>query len=311
MAKEAPRGPRGTASRATVRQTPVKRNTSILNFFKKTDSQPQPTQPRITVKVGRPESFNKVTGCWENSDATRNNASESLFFDEGNGSLGNINQAQEGVGYPTEESTDLAGDCFWDNRNTCMEAEHVDAIRFNENMVAVKRQKRQSQETVYLDRVTRTGIEKPHRQSGPFLDISDSDSDMEVLRNFEVHSHKAVNEIKTSDFSNSGNPSTREGNAESRQLVRVATSDDGEGAAMSEPDNDIFEDDQWIEEEHEFAQAFSTAEPQETNDEGLAMCPICMASLLGLSDAVSSSASHFQWVLISVGSLCTCQQLFG
>jgi hypothetical protein len=133
---------------------------------------------------------------------------------------------------------------------------------------------------------------------------------MEVLRNF---SHEAVNQIKASDFPNPRNLSTREGNAESHQLVRVATSDDGEGAAMSEPDNDIFEDDQWIEEEHEFAQAFSTAESQEKNDEGFAMCPVCMASLLGLSDAVSSSASHFQRVLISIGSLClcTCEQLFG
>jgi DNA cross-link repair 1A protein len=215
-----------------------------LNFFKKADSQPQPTQPRITqfsIKVEQPGSFKNVPGCRENSDTKGNNTSESLFFRGGNAS-----------GYPTEGSTHFAGDDIWDDGNGAPEAEHVEAVRFNENVAAVKRQKVQSHpllcgETVDLDRVTRTaGIEEPHKQSGPFLDISDSDSDVEVLRKFEVRSHEAVNEIKPSVFH-----------------------------------RDTFADRQWAEEECE---TFSTAELQENNDEELVICPVCMTSLLGLSD---------------------------
>ncbi|KAJ5676374.1 hypothetical protein N7536_012546 [Penicillium majusculum] len=174
-----------------ARQSSIKRNSSILSFFQKTDTPPGATsrQARITqfaTATSRSPSSGRGTQTFQRGNSSRNDPAGGLFLEDKKG-LAKIERATA----TSERERSLTPD-FWGNDD---EFSKPDAKRYNENDTAVKRRKVDSpgspvNETQQPDTESKTekvptpapAPTKTQKRSGPFIDESDSEDDMEAYR---------------------------------------------------------------------------------------------------------------------------------
>ncbi|KAJ5427496.1 DNA repair metallo-beta-lactamase [Penicillium cf. griseofulvum] len=174
-----------------TKQSSIKRNSSILSFFQKTDTPPGATsrQARITqfgTATSRSPSGGRGTSAFQRGNNSRNDVSGGLFLEDKKG-LAKIQQA-----VTSERERSLTPD-FWDDDE---EGPKVDNKRYNESDSAVKRRKVDSpgtpvdetQQSPHTElKSTKAPIPAPiktQKRSGPFIDESDSEDDMEAYREF-------------------------------------------------------------------------------------------------------------------------------
>lgn len=172
---------KGFTPSKNARSVPVKRNTSILNFFQKTDGPPTPTsrQPRITqftTKIERSTTVSfgkKVTG-----------GNETLFLEDvrSNPKPGGENTTAE----EPERARSRTPDYFWGNGDSDSLFDTGEK-RFNESDSAVKRRKVDVEVTGENGNGSDLNAPKPPKpqRSGPFIDESDSEDDLGVFNDIE------------------------------------------------------------------------------------------------------------------------------
>ncbi|KAL1964851.1 hypothetical protein VTN77DRAFT_6353 [Rasamsonia byssochlamydoides] len=304
-----------TSFSSTKRSSATKRNSSILNFFKKTDGPPKSTQPRITefgIKVVPSDNGSK-NGCQSNKNGALrgdDQGSGGLFLEDKKGQRvgiadNNVKRGDDVEWFPRERSK--TPDDIWGNPDSPLKAEDAgepeDEKRFNENEGSVKRRK--------VESPTPLGgaNSKAQKRQGPFIDESDSEGeDLSAFRELDVHlsHHAAQLEMKgsaeVSTDSTSVIANERSTAVEPPSLVRAATSnagDDCDDAVADDLDDieDEFEGEDflegpWMEEEGNVPgldedDKDAVGECREQSPE-VPTCPICQANLGGLSDSEAS-----------------------
>ncbi|KAG0161694.1 hypothetical protein PDIDSM_5324 [Penicillium digitatum] len=254
------------------RKSSIKRNSSILSFFQKTDTPPGATsrQARITqfaTVTSRSPSSGRGTPTSQRGDNSRYDHAGGLFLEDKKG---------------------LANEFLKSDPN-----------RYNERDTAVKRRKLDSldspaDETRQPDAESKTtkaptpapAPAKTKKMSGPFIDESDSENDMEAYR--ELHETTPVAKDVTNDTLQRDKIVATERTFEPTPLplVRAATNaDDNESTNFDD-----------IEEEDEFQVDLEVDPDKDSNDssgvEGLegevSTCPICQVMLKDLDETAIS-----------------------
>ncbi|KAJ5817407.1 DNA repair metallo-beta-lactamase [Penicillium robsamsonii] len=175
-----------------TKQSSIKRNSSILSFFQKTDTPPGATsrQARITqfgTATSRSPSSGRGTSAFQRGNNSRNDPAGGLFLEDKKG-LAKIQQAA----VTSERERSLTPDFWGDNE----ESLKMDDKRYNESDSAVKRRKfdspgtpvNETQQPDAESKITKASAPastKTQKRSGPFIDESDSEDDMEAYR--ELH----------------------------------------------------------------------------------------------------------------------------
>ncbi|KAF7517930.1 hypothetical protein PCG10_000728 [Penicillium crustosum] len=177
-----------------TRQSSIKRNSSILSFFQKTDTPPGATsrQARITqfaTATSRSPSSGRGTQASQRGSSSRNDPAGGLFLEDKKG-LAKIERAT----VTSERERSLTPD-FWGDDDEFLKP---DSKRYNESDTAVKRRKFDSpgspvNETEQPDTESKTekvptpapAPAKTQKRSGPFIDESDSEDDMEAYRELD------------------------------------------------------------------------------------------------------------------------------
>ncbi|KAJ9210616.1 hypothetical protein DTO166G4_7759 [Paecilomyces variotii] len=306
----------------SAKKTSTKKNTSILSFFQKTDGPPKATstQQRITQfgsKIPRNgKSLKSGTrsgtgagnnlGVWGQHSAGGKDAG-GLFFDDKRGRVTRTEENKDNDGAEiTRGRSRTPDDDLWGERED---------ERFNENHAAVKRRRTQeassleeeSKEDVTAKEITPVSI-KAKKNNGPFIDESDSEDDLEAFREVvdvpdestskpksdgELVFGAAAGDISPKDESSDTPPLA----AERPPLVREATShiEDDEFADFDDLEEDEFRGEdflegQWTEEQkdlelrgYETPETSGAGETNEDTNNEIPTCPICQASLGGLS----------------------------
>lgn len=333
----------------SAKKASMKRNTSILSFFQKTDGPPKATstQSRITqfgLKI--PRTAKNGSGTRSNSGKTPGVRREdsasgadagSLFIDDTKRRAVGIesNRDNEEVELIGERPTTPDDDLWGDVENEASDVQKDDE-RFNENETAIKRRKIQvssslgeeSKEDTALNRTVVSS--KAKKSNGPFIDESDSEDDLDAFREVvdppadskpdnNPEPDATVTNIPTTmndESSNAPPPAS-----EPPPLVREATShiEDDEFADFDDIEEDEFQGEdflegQWMEEQKDLG-GYDTPETSgagETNEDAndeIPSCPICQASLSGLSDNVCLSHLFRAWMLptnVYAGGICAC-----
>ncbi|KGO76019.1 DNA repair metallo-beta-lactamase [Penicillium italicum] len=239
-----------------TRQSATKRNSSILSFFQKTDTPPGATsrQARITqfaTATSRSPSSGRGTSTFQRGNNSRNDPAGELFLEDKKG-LAKIERAAA----TSERERSLTPDIWGDDE----EFLKPDAKRYNESDTAVKRRKIDSacnpvDETQQPDTESKTikaptpasAPAKTPKRSGPFIDESDSEDDMEAYR--ELHDITPATKDMTNETLQMDKIVATERTSEpaSPPLVRAATSN----TDNDEPANfdDVEEEDELIGEE--------------------------------------------------------------
>lgn len=258
--------PKRPAAPANKRTSSVKKNTSILSFFKKTDG-PQSTQSRITqfgVKVPRAENKGDGVG---HSDRAEDTPFEALFVEDRRRPSKNLVDIRENGQLKARQADPVkpnsSMDDLFDGSDNLKEN---DVTRFNENGGSLKRR-----------RVDSPPRRQQKEQRGPFIDESDSEEE-DGYANIPLSADAKPEKKIPSQPTPSDPPS----------LVREATSNFKPGAVA-----DDFEDIEDDELEGEDFMERPWVEPGEDviddNNEPLSdgpACPICQTSIAGLSDSV-------------------------
>lgn len=290
-----------------TRQSSIKRNSSILSFFQKTETPPGATsrQARITqfaTATSRSPSSGRGTQAFQRGNSSRNDPAGGLFLEDKKG-LAKIERAT----VTSERERSLTPD-FWGDDDESLKP---DAKRYNESDTAVKRQKVESpgssvNETQQPDTESKTEKAptpppaKTQKRSGPFIDESDSEDDMEAYR--ELHeTTPAIRDMPNGTLQMDKIVATeRTSESTPPPLVRAATSnaDNDENANF----DDIEEEDEligeefrnrpWGGEEQEEQIDLEIDSDKDLNDcsgvedvEGeVSTCPICQIVLKGFNE---------------------------
>lgn len=246
-------------------------NSSILNFFKKADGPPQSQsrQPRLTqfgVVVSKAENGNSKGNGKDVGLVAENLATDGLFVEDKNRKWKNLVDIRD-EGKKSKTTKTIVDTTVESTARAAEEdkSEEPELNRFNENTGSNKRRKTESPAI-----------------RGPFIDESDSEDDEQPSPG-QIAKSQTEQQIISNKFDeqvDSGRPP---------RLVRAATSN-FETSAVADDSEDI-EDDMigdefgeniWMQDE---LNAFGTSN-MDLCEEGPA-CPVCQASLLGQSDAVS------------------------
>ncbi|KAF3391349.1 DNA cross-link repair protein pso2/snm1 [Penicillium rolfsii] len=309
-AKKASTPSKGAAS--ATKSSSAKGNRSILNFFQKTDAPAGATsrQPRITQFVG--SSRSPSTGCGtpksQHGNSFRSDTSEGLFLEDKKG-LAKVERERtddlaERARSPTPED-------IWGESEDFMEPE---GSRYNENGQSVKRRKVDSPDASDDDNEA-NDPPKPVKpapakkaNSGPFIDESDSEDDMEAYRELKETSPAidTTNNDQTPSLDDESSIKSLAAQRPLAPLVRDATNEtnDDEPANFDDIEDgdelvgEEFRDRPWDqddqEEEEEDGQitdlgmvtpddpaesTYFDAEPKSSST-----CPICQRALIGFSE---------------------------
>ncbi|KAJ5766004.1 uncharacterized protein N7511_003620 [Penicillium nucicola] len=296
---------RPSASKASS----AKRNTSILNFFQKTDT-PQgavSSQARITQFVTpstRSPSSGRGTPAFRGNNYKKD-TSEGLFLEDRKG-LAKIEQAAldktNGVRSPSPD--------IWGGDEEFLK----DDDQFFNGDSGAKRRKVDSRnaESVHLPTADSNTVNAPppskiQNRSGPFIDESDSEDDMEVYRDIQettpvTHENPAtdVRKREALPMDQPKTPTAPQSHPSPPPSVRAATNnaDNDEDRNFDDIEDDdligVFGEESrerpWETEEQEqqsgfYADAIDSNEylgPEQTED-GVRMCPICQTALSGLN----------------------------
>lgn len=298
----------------SAKQSSLKRNTSILNFFQKTDA-PTSTQPRITQFTTKAERSNN--GAKESSSQRgENSGTGSLFLEDSTESVfggrkekrgDEIEGLEDTDGFPVKvdeeglpvkkrrASTGSERSLFEDEDLVVDGGEKGVGKSLDipdENGGPVKRRKGDSSPlTGKEDEPKSSNISTPakSRQSGPFIDESDSEEeDLGAFRDVE----------EPPAASGSGQFDTRQYSPiEVPPLVREATShaeDDDEFANFDDLEENEFREEEFLEplcdeetEQDGLDGSIRTDTPdEESMTDGVTVCPICQTSLPGSSEMV-------------------------
>lgn len=256
--------PKRTAVPANKRSSSVKKNTSILSFFKKTDG-PQSMQSRITqfgVKVPRAENKG------DEGDKAEDTPFETLFVEDRRRPPKNLVDIRENGQLKTRQidpvKPNSSMDDLFDGSDNLKEN---DVMKFNESGGSLKRRKVDSPQII-----------KQKEQRGPFIDESDSEEEDEY-----------TNISPSADAQSEKNVPSQPTPSEPPPLVREATSNFEPGAVAD--DFEDIEDDE-LEGEDFMERPWENGGPEEDvlddnseTGDGPA-CPICQSSIAGLSDSV-------------------------
>lgn len=293
-----------------TKQSSIKRNSSILSFFQKTDTPPGATsrQARIT-QFATPSSRSPSSGRGTLEAKRRNelikDTSGGLFLEDKKG-LANIERAA----VPSEQERSPTPDIWGDDE----ESPEADDQRYNESDSAVKRRKVESPSTS-ADEAQQTEAEpattkapappKIQKRSGPFIDESDSEDDMEAYREIEEN-NVLITDVTNNEPSPIDKMVSTERPSESAPppLVRAATND----ANNDEHANfdDLEEEDELIGEESrnwpwegeeetlevdlelDAQKDLKECSGAEDIDREVTTCPICDTALKGFNETVGT-----------------------
>ena len=310
------------------KQSSTKRNTSILSFFQKTDTPPGAVsrQARITqfaTPSTRSPSSGRGTPTFKREISSRSEANGDLFLEDKKG-LAKIQQAEDAGQKARSPTPDIWGD---DERFL-----KADDEKYNENGSTAKRRKVDSPSTP-ADEAGKPDAEptitklpaptKAQNRSGPFIDESDSEDDMEAFR--EIQEDTPVTDVANGESLPTDKIADTECLSEPTPppLVRAATrnADNDEHANFDYLEEEEEEEDELIAEE--FRNRHWEAEEQdqqidldidpdndtndcsgieETLEDEVSTCPICQTVLKDLNETVSSlcffwfcSSAHAQY----------------
>jgi DNA cross-link repair 1A protein len=293
-------------SPAAVRQSSVKRNSSILSFFQKTDTPPGATsrQSRITqfaTTSSRSPSSGRGTPNLQRVNSSRDTAGGELFLEDKKG------RAIAQVAATTETRARSRSPANIWGENDDDDFFNADDPRYNETDSSVKRRKVNSPDAANDRQQSDNGPESANPPtskkptSGPFIDESDSEEDMDAYKDLEDTSptleHTTLRERVP--INNDTAASERSSAFASPNLVREETSH----AGNDEPaDFDDLEEDEFVGEE--FRERPWEDEEQEVSIDGVArdsdscsgidqgageevaVCPICQVTLPKLDETV-------------------------
>ncbi|CAG8292566.1 unnamed protein product [Penicillium salamii] len=289
------------------KQSSTKKNTSILSFFQKTDTPPGASsrQPRITqfgTPASRSPSSGRGTPINKRGDLTTSDASGGLFLEDKKG-LAKMQASTEGGKKARSPTPDI-----WGDDEDPLKQDHK---RNTETGLAAKRRKVDTQSTSSVEaqesdaRPITTKPSPPTKaqnRSGPFIDDSDSEDDMEAFRGIE-ETAPATTKATTDESSSRNHIADTKHSPESTPspLVRAVTNN----ADYEEHANfdDIEEDDEliaeelrnrpWEAEEQDHQIDLDIELDNDTNDcsgveetvEGeVSTCPICQKVLNDLNE---------------------------
>ncbi|KAA8648312.1 hypothetical protein EYZ11_001985 [Aspergillus tanneri] len=310
FSKKAPtpsKAPLGSKSRGSV-----KRNSSLLNFFQKTDGPPQATsrQSRITqfaTKLDRSSKSGNTTPSLRREASSKSvNSAGGLFLEDksGRGSLFGGTVATEEL----ERARSRTPDDIWGERDIG-ESEVPEGEKYIENGSAVKRRKMDCSVDQKAhndsDTVCTPLSTKDRHVSGPFIDESDSEDDLQPFGEFEEGTmdprkedtegkEKLTDIDNNEDRANSKRPTTVV-----PPLVREAMSHiaDDEYTNFDDLEEDGFSgEDEFLDQESELEEngveeviccGDSTALERGDTDfrDEVSTCPICQVELFGLNEA--------------------------
>ncbi|KAF9893647.1 hypothetical protein FE257_010959 [Aspergillus nanangensis] len=285
-------------------QGSAKKNTSLLNFFQKTDGPPQATsrQSRITQFVTKTErsatSGSASPSLHKENSSNLNGSAGGLFLEDPKGSsLTSVKATTTRARSPTPD--DIWGD------STGELSVSDDVTRFNENGSAVKKRKVDSpeQEDVDVESVAVSDspglvAAKSRHVNGPFIDESDSENELEGLHGFEEKEEEEEDTPKSTDLDLGRKDDKRPSAAAVPALVREDTSylDDDEYTNFDDLEEDEFDGQKdpldQIDEEEGAAFGFDDSTNSldiDENDHELrgeeVVCPVCQAPLGGMNEA--------------------------
>lgn len=310
----------------------VKRNSSLLNFFQKTDGPPQATskQSRITqfaTKSERsPSSGNSTPGLRRESSSKSGDTAGGLFLDDKNGK-GSLFE-ETGASTRSERARSKTPDDIWGEDAEEEEEDGPGGARYNEKEAAVKKRKVDSPLDDSDGKIASNGTDatpapaprKARQVSGPFIDESDSEDDIGGFGdlNEEILDSKpdtTKNEEQPLDKIDDNSADSQPASPVVPPLVREATSHVADEYTNFDDIEDEFRgEDEIIDLEDDLGEtdADEAADFDDLNDStGLEecntisggevpMCPICQARLPGLSEAVSLVSSFLYHVRILI-----------
>ncbi|KAJ6086484.1 hypothetical protein N7467_005398 [Penicillium canescens] len=290
---------------SATNQSSNKRNTSILNFFQKTDT-PQgasSNQARITqfaIPSTRSPSSGRGTPTFQRGNNYKKDTSEGLFLEDRKG-LAKIEQAvmaeTNGVRSPSPD--------IWGGDEEFLKD---DDRRYNESESGVKRRKVDSPtpENAQLENAESNTTKAPppkkiQKRSGPFIDESDSEDDMEAYRDLQETTPVSTDAAKTEALPMDKLETLTEHTSHPSPppSVRAATNnaDNDEYANFDDLEEDEligeeFRERPWETEEQERQSEFEAYAGDDWNDcsgleeteDEVRMCPICQAVLNGLNE---------------------------
>ncbi|DAA73874.1 TPA_exp: putative DNA repair protein Pso2/Snm1 [Trichophyton benhamiae CBS 112371] len=291
-------------STAQKKPTPT-RNGSILNFFKKSDTPPKPTQPRIT-EFGVRSKVN-VRGC--SRPDISNDTSTGLFFEEEIPHNSNTEPQTDGI-YCSDERYEVV-DTLWDSLPNSTGNNNRGHDRYNESPGSVKRRRTSdgtherelngpesaasgpignngddsasARETLRLESENSSSTPTIARH-GPFVDDSDSEDDRSPLcvdvrdtnagKNLEIGGRTTQ---PFSLFSDVGSSDDKRFEDSSCQSIDQPVREIGPGCdTPNELESTLLPDED------------SAHLAETSSDDEVTVCPICQSSLNRLSDSEAS-----------------------
>lgn len=289
---------KGPAS--ATKSSSAKGNRSILNFFQKADAPAGATsrQPRITQFVGSP-STGHGTPKLQHGNSVKSDTSEGLFLEDKKG-LAKVGQTAATVDL-TARSRSRSPEDIWGENEDFME---LDRARYNETGQSSKRRKvdsRDASNNQEPDDIREAVKSKPAEtsNSGPFIDESDSEDDMEAYRELKETTPEVTNNDNVP--SSEDEPRTNALAVKpSRSPVRDATNDANHDEFVNFDDiedgdefiGEEFRERPWGEEDEGHKSDFGMITPYDSNDssnfdtepEGVSTCPICQRALVGFNE---------------------------
>lgn len=287
-----------------ARQSSVKGNSSILNFFQKTDTPPGATsrQSRITqfaTKSSRSPSSGRGTPTLQQGNSTQIDLTDGLFLEDKNGRT-KAERATVTI-ETTERARSRTPDDFWGEKDGFLNGNDQ---RFSENDPAVKRRKMEDSPSAPVDDSASKPAKdststKSRAKSGPFIDESDSEDDMDGSNDLQGASPGHKGESASIDDTTAA--TERHSVPGPPPLVREDTSyaENDELANFDDLEEDElvreeFRERPWEDEEEARTDCDMDAEEftglglyQSTEEESA--CPICQTSLTGLNETVRRS----------------------
>ena len=283
-----------------AKSSPAKRNKSILSFFQKSDGPAGATssQSRITQFVTSSRSSSSGQGT-----PTGTETANALFLEDRKG-LAKLEQAASKA-ETNGRSRSRTPEDIWGDDDAFLKD---DDQRYNENGSSSKRRKVDSPmapvKVEDVPKPAKSSTQVKAATSGPFIDESDSEDDMEAYRELDETSPVPATTMNDQQFALDDDPAM-DPPAEQPPVVREVTSltDDDEFANFDdleedEPVGEEFRERPWedqeglrLDDENEIEDLNGIDTTSDTTTDAGVTCPICQEALAGLSETVSSPSA--------------------
>ena len=289
---------------AVTKTSSAKKNSSILNFFQKTDTTPGATtrQSRMTqfVTQSRSPSSGRSTPALQRGKGPQSDEVDGLFLEDKRG-LDKIGHTTHSV--TKDRARSATPEDIWGNDEG---SQKLQDSRYNEQESSLKRRKVSSPVSTdgIMETENKTRPAPVKASNGPFIDESDSEDDAESYRELqETLSPSLVQPTQLSPINGAAakNPSADHGHP---PFVREATNyaEDYEFTNFDDLDEDELEREEFREQpwEHELGddleqgiddegeQPINMSEPCNgyTMHRSQISCPVCQKELAGLGETV-------------------------